>query len=224
MLLSIFKTDSNKFVLVEVFVISIIVILKYLGLLPFSATPFLFVAGWIFLKLTKSGWKQIGLKRPTKWSMKKTVIAGLLIAVVYEFLDIYVLEPVTIFITNQKTDLSKFNNVPSNFFLFAIILIGIWTLAAFGEEMIYRGYIMNLLAKVFRNSKYTWAISLIISSLLFGSIHYYEGITGIIGVAITGFLLGAAYLYSDKNLWLPIFIHGFYDTIGLVFLYFGWFK
>jgi membrane protease YdiL (CAAX protease family) len=39
---------------------------------------------------------------------------------------------------------------------------------------------------------------------------------------VAGFILGAAYLVSGRNLWTTVLAHGFIDTFGVVCLYFGW--
>jgi membrane protease YdiL (CAAX protease family) len=42
-----------------------------------------------------------------------------------------------------------------------------------------------------------------------------------IGSTVSGLLFGLLYLKAGRNLWLPIFAHGFSDTIGLALIYFG---
>ena len=35
--------------------------------LPFSKTPFLFILGWISLRLRQQGWEDVGLRRSGNW-------------------------------------------------------------------------------------------------------------------------------------------------------------
>jgi len=84
--------------------------------------------------------------------------------------------------------------------------------AAFFEELYYRGFFFGLL---FRNTKLGFFPALIISALVFASLHLYqsEEIPTLIGIFITT-LLGAglfAWLYVEWNfnLWVPIGLHFF---------------
>jgi membrane protease YdiL (CAAX protease family) len=43
--------------------------------------------------------------------------------------------------------------------------------AAFGEEMVYRGYLMNRVADLFAKSRTGWIISLLGVNVLFGFAH-----------------------------------------------------
>src|SRR5262249_44710764 len=48
---------------------------------------------------------------------------------------------------------------------FRILFLGLaltWTLAAFGEEMVYRGYLMNRVVELGHNSRVAWAVSLVL--------------------------------------------------------------
>ena len=65
-------------------------------------------------------------------------------------------------------------------------------------------------------------IAVVAVSILFGYGHYYKGPAGIVDSGVAGFILGAAYLMSGRNLWTTVLAHGFIDTFGVVGLYFGW--
>jgi membrane protease YdiL (CAAX protease family) len=97
----------------------------------------------------------------------------------------------------------------------------VWTLAAFGEEMIFRGYFMNRIADLLGNGRTGWISALLLSSLLFGVGHGYQGLAGAIGTTEIGLLLGALYLVNRRNLWMNIVCHGFIDSISLISLYFS---
>lgn len=96
-----------------------------------------------------------------------------------------------------------------------------WTLAGFGEELVFRGYFMNRVADLVGANRAGWLISLIVVSILFGITHLYQGTSGIIVVTLTGLLLGALYLATGRNLWLPIIAHGVNDTVGFILIFLG---
>jgi membrane protease YdiL (CAAX protease family) len=100
-------------------------------------------------------------------------------------------------------------------------LLLIWTFAAFGEEIGYRGYLINRAADVGSRSKAAYWVGVLIVSVLFGYGHYYKGPAGIIDSGMAGLILGATYVLSGRNLWACILAHGFIDTFGVVCLFFG---
>ena len=92
--------------------------------------------------------------------------------------------------------------------------------AAFFEELYYRGFFFG---QIFRNTKLGFFPSLIISALVFASLHLYQSddLATLIGIFITTFL-GAglfAWLYVEwnYNLWLPIGLHFFMNLSWEIF-------
>jgi hypothetical protein len=97
----------------------------------------------------------------------------------------------------------------------------VWPLAAFAEEMAYRGYALNRLTDLFGRSALSWALNAALLSVVFGLTHSAQGVTGILDNVLAGLLFSALYLASGRNLWLPILVHGVVDTSSLVLLYLG---
>jgi uncharacterized protein len=114
---------------------------------------------------------------------------------------------------------TRFENVRGNMPVLMGWLSVAWTVAAFGEEMIFRGYFMNRIYDLIGSGRTGWILALLLSSLLFGAAHGYQGLAGAIGTAEVGLLLGAVYLVNRRNLWMNVFCHGFIDSISLISLY-----
>ena len=72
-----------------------------------------------------------------------------------------------------------------------------------------------------RFSGLSWAGAALASSVLFGVIHTYQGVSGVIATGLTGLVFAAVYLGSGRNLWPAVIAHGVLDTAGLVMIYFG---
>lgn len=209
--------DNKLFIAAEL-IIALLIIVAYLAnLIPFSETPFLFLLGWFSLWLRGIGWRAVGFKRPARWS--RTLLLGIAVGVAYQFLTTYVLEPLVILLTGKQTDLSQFAPLRGNVFLLLFFLVLVWTLAAFGEELVYRGYLMNRVAELAGDGRGAWAVSLVVVSILFGVGHLYQGISGILVNTAAGLVYGALYLWSGRNLWLSIIVHGVYDTVGLLLIF-----
>jgi hypothetical protein len=60
-----------------------------------------------------------------------------------------------------------------------------------------------------------------ISSLLFGAIHYYQGLSGMISTGISGLFFGAYFLASGCNLWAAVLAHGVSNSIGFLLIFLG---
>jgi len=87
--------------------------------------------------------------------------------------------------------------------------------AGVGEEVVFRGFMLHYL------HVFPWTLNLtlalLISSVIFGLNHLYQGAGGVAGTAIVGFLFGLLFLLTG-NLLLPIIFHGVMDLRLLAIL------
>jgi membrane protease YdiL (CAAX protease family) len=211
---------DNKLLIIAELVIALLIMVVYLAdFIPLSATPFLLLLGWLSLRLRGIGWSAVGLKRPARW--RRTLLLGITVGVVCQFFSLYLLEPLIVLLTGKPIDLSQFAPVKGNVFLLALFLVLVWTLAAFGEELVYRGHLMNRVAELAGGSSMVWALSLVVVSVLFGVAHLYQGISGVATVIAASLVYGGLYLWSGRNLWAPIIAHGVYDTVAVLLAFWG---
>jgi len=117
-------------------------------------------------------------------------------------------------------DLSEFDRVASSVKWLSVSLAFTWTLFAFGEELIYRGYLMNRIASLIGDTRTGWLIALTLTSLVFGLAHSAQGITGVIENVIDGIILGSLYLAFGRSLAIPIIAHGVTDTTDFLLIFF----
>jgi membrane protease YdiL (CAAX protease family) len=209
--------DNRLLILAELVIVALV---RFGVLLPFSpATIPLLLLGSLSLWLRKSGWREIGLGRPASW--RRTILTGVGIFLPWSALDWWVVIPLVQRITGQSIDLSEFASVRGNLgaLLFWVALS--WTLAAFGEEMVWRGYLLNRLADLLGRSRAGWVLSLIVMGLLFGWGHNYQGSAGLLLNIYDGLVFGVLYLASGRNLWLAVIEHGLGNTLGFVLVYLG---
>jgi membrane protease YdiL (CAAX protease family) len=169
------------------------------------------------LWLRRSSWREFGLKKPKSWPKTILLAIGGLIAI---YIVVIITMPLVIRLTGQPVDRSQFETLRGNLSALIFGLLVVWTLAAFGEELIFRGYLMNTLARVLGNKNGGWIFACIVNSILFGIGHTYQGISGVILLGIIGLLYALFYLGSGRNLWVPILIHGLYDTSAFLVIFF----
>jgi len=213
------RRDSALLVALEFAIIAALFVADWTHHIYFSKTPFLFLLGWISLRWRGLGWRDVGLSFPASW--ERTIVIGVIGGIGMGALEVFITEPLLVKITGRMPDLSALSVLRGNWKLLLLFVAIMWPLAAFGEEMVYRGYLMNRVAGLFRNPKVAWVISLIAGSVVFGMAHIDQGITGQVENMINGLLLGVIFLASGRNLWAAIITHGVTDTIGIVLLYLG---
>ncbi len=184
-----------------------------------SKTPHLFLLGWASLRLRGLRWKDVGFARPGSWS--KAVVSGVAVGVVMQLFELFVSQPLLARWFGKMPDLSDFNDMVGNIKLFLIYLVLVWTLGALGEEIVYRGYLMNRVAGVFREGKASWVFSLLVVSIVFGCGHLDQGTTGMAENIWDGLLLGALYLACGRNLAAPVIAHATMDTLDFILIYLG---
>lgn len=187
--------------------------------LGFSSILFavFFIQGLLWLR--EESWRKFGLKRPRSWL--RTSFFSLLAAVILHLLLHFIFIPFVVRITGKVPDLSRFEELRGNLEAFIFMLFISWTLAAFGEEMIFRGFLLNSLASLFRNKKAGWTVAVVVSSVIFAAGHFYQGISGILLTGIIGLLYSLLYLWEERNLWMLILTHGIYDSAAFMVIYFN---
>lgn len=186
--------------------------------LPFSSTSIMLLFAFYSLWVRGLRWKDLGLEKPQSWW--KTILYGFGAAALIVIAFIWVILPIATWLTGKAIDFSIFEELHGNLPLFIQNIFLVWIFAAFGEEMIFRGYLMNRFADFFGRAFVGWTVPLIISSVIFGAAHSYQGVTGMITSGTIGFLIGVLYLFSKRNLWSAIICHGLVDTTFFTLVYF----
>jgi hypothetical protein len=211
--------DSWALAIVEFILVALLFIAEAHHLIPVSKTPELVLLGWISLRLRRLRWRDVGLtwKRP----ILQTILFGIAGGVAIELIELYVSQPLLVRITHRPPDLSDFNGLRGNFTLMLVGLALTWTLGAFGEEMAWRGWLMNRVAGLGRKTRVAWIASLLLVNAAFGTAHAYQGITGILDEGFMDLLLGLMFLWGGEDLWIPIVAHGVQDSIDTLLLYSG---
>ncbi|MDR3700851.1 MAG: type II CAAX endopeptidase family protein [Candidatus Sulfopaludibacter sp.] len=183
-----------------------------------NSVPLLFAMGLISFRLREGSWTAMGLGLPRSWT--RTALMAVGAAFVQQALGQFVVDPLTqpfLHYSARANPLETIHGSPM-----ALRWLGIiWTYAAFGEEIGYRGYLLNRVADLGGRTRTALAIGLLWSSIMFGFAHWYQGPAGIVSSVVSGIVFGAAYLLAGGNLWVAVLAHGFSDSLALLFTYVG---
>ncbi len=185
-----------------------------------NEVPILFVLGLASVRLRDGGWSALGFRRPASW--RRIVLIALVAAALRIALGDLLIEPLTSTFWPPIKAPADAAEIPGNIKAALIGLLIVWTFAAFGEEIGYRGYLLTRAADLGRRSTAAYWLGVVLVSVLFGYGHYYKGPAGIVDSGVAGLILGAAYMLSGRNLWTCILAHGFIDTVAVAAVFSGW--
>ena len=203
----------------EIAVFAAVVIADAAGYVPITQTLFLVPLIWLVLRLQRQPWAALGWARPP--SFARAVAVGVVAGVAMELLAVHVTTPLISGAFGVEPDYSQFKPIEGNLKWLAIAVSASWVIAAFGEEICFRGFLMERLARVLGGGRAAWLASLVLSSALFGWGHTEQGVSGWIQEGLSGFLLGALFLGFGRNLTVPIVAHGVSNTVAFVLIYLG---
>lgn len=189
------------------------------GFIPLSKTPFLFLAAWIFLRLRGLGWRSAGFELDRRWLA--LLLVGVAAGAAFWAFEFFVENPLLYRLTGGYPDLNVFSDLVGNVRLLAILIALNLVLAAFGEEMVWRGYALPRVAQILGDSRAAWAASILAVNAAFALAHLYQGEAGIAQAAVQGVLLGLLYLATGRNLLAPIAAHFTANTCDFVTMYLG---
>lgn len=189
----------------------------FAGVIPLSKTPFLVLVVWLSLRFRSQPWSSVGLSRPR--SIRTSLAVGIVAGLVMEVFADFGTTPLLTQLLGGAPDLETFRDVVGNLPFLGILLALNWPLAAFGEELVYRGFLMARLATLFGDSRRAWWMSLLLANVVFGFAHGYQGPTGVIQEGFNGVLLGLLFRYSGRNLMVPMIAHGVSNSLAFVLMY-----
>ena len=189
-----------------------------LRILP-NEVPILTLIALGSLRFMDGGWGALGFRRPASW--RRVILLAVGAAALRLVLGAFVVEPVTAHFWPPIVGPKFINDIAGNPIAALEALGLIWTFAAFGEEIGYRGYIMGRAAAAGGGGKVAWAFAMVAASVLFGYGHFYKGPAGVLDSGVAGLILAAAYLLSGRCLWTTILAHGLIDTTAVTLTYLG---
>jgi uncharacterized protein len=190
-------------------ILSILIILAGNFLfLPLSAILVL-----VWRSLSHTPWSEIGYVRPKSWT--RTFAIGIVFGVAFKFLMKAIVMPLLgAPPINQAYHWVSGNTaaLPAMFFLMIVV-------AGFGEETFYRGWMFERLGKLFGTSAWAKASIVLLTSIVFASLHYSDqGIPGVEQAMISGVVFGTIFARTGRIFVLMV-AHAAFDLGALAMIY-----
>jgi len=101
-----------------------------------------------------------------------------------------------------------------------VMIYSMIVIAGFGEETFYRGWMFERLAKLFGQSVWAKIAIVLITSILFASLHYLQqGVPGMTQALMTGLIFGSIFAITGQIFMLMI-AHAAFDLTALWMIYY----
>ncbi len=162
----------------------------------------------------KEKFSSLGFKKPD--NLLKMIFVVLLLAVAWTVIQFSITLPILNHSFGTTQNLIPYESLKGNVGSLAYFLFLTWTLAAFGEEIVYRGYLQKRTLDIFGNAQAGIILAVAISSILFGIAHLEQGAIGFVVTSIDAVFFSAIKLRFNNNLFASVLAHGFNNTIGFV--------
>ena len=189
---------------------------------PWTKFPYTFliliVAAFLISYTSSGSLKELGFR--SQLSPGKVLGISLLLFICIEPVLDFIIQPLVNKLTSEIPDYSAFDSLKGNSQKFSKYLLLTWISAAFGEEIIFRGFLFRQFNILIPQIKYKNLIIILLSSILFSLPHLYLGLGGMIITFIFGLIFSLIYIRYNYNLWIVIIVHGLVDSLFITLVYF----
>ena len=173
----------------------------------------------IFLVLRREGktFSDLGLNK--KNLTVGAALLGILSALAWvAFMQIVYIPSIKHFF--EVPDYTEYNFIRSSMPRLVMTIAAAWVIGGFYEEIVFRGYIQNLLEKKLFKEMGNF-LPIAVTSILFGLYHLQQDVFAVIAACLGGLYWSILYKNLNNNLWISIISHAVFDMITLILIYSG---
>lgn len=184
---------------------------------PLSVVVALLALAWVLRRRGES-WQRLLGATPVSWWGATIGVAGMALgALVVPSLVFSIALPLGLPAPSMNDLAMVRGNTPALFGLLAIA----WTTAAVGEELLFRGFLIDRLTRAWGGGRVAATGAVGAQALLFGVAHANQGVGGVVATALVALVLGLGFLVLNRRL-VPVMVaHGLVDSVGAIALFAG---
>ena len=171
----------------------------------------------VLLPLARQSFQSVGLARPEHAA--RFLLLGLALGVFAYLVGTFGIDPLGRILVGESPDVSDFGDIKGDWGRLATYLAASWIVGAFIEELVFRGFLIEIGARLF-GARAVWPLA-VGGSFLFGWVHLYQGASGVLTTGLMGMLLASIYLLTGRRVLLVMIVHGLVDTFAFVLAFTG---
>ena len=128
---------------------------------------------WYGLRLRGEGCRQFGLslRLVSRGAIRRTILQSFAVFLVATFAFVFGAIVVANVFGIPEADMSGYDFLRGNLTALIASLAGVYVVSSFGEEVIYRAFLINRIAELGSNTKGAWTAGVVCSSIIFGLVH-----------------------------------------------------
>jgi membrane protease YdiL (CAAX protease family) len=167
----------------------------------------------VWTSLSRTPWREIGYVRPRSWIV--SLVIGIAFGVAFKFLmKAFVMPLLGANPVNQA-----YHYLAGNWAALPAAVLTMIIVAGIGEETVFRGYMFERLGKLLGRSLAARIVTVIITSAVFASLHYFgQGLAGVQQAAITGLVFGTVFAVTGR-IWMLMCAHAAFDLTAVAMIF-----
>ena len=182
-------------------------------LADFAFKPLSAILVLLWAQQSHTPWRELGFVRPRSWF--GILAVGIVFGVVFKL----VMKAVVMPLLGADPINHAYQYVVGNPAALPGILYAAVIGAAFGEEIVFRGYFFERLGKLLGTGTAARVAIVLLTSGLFGLAHFFnQGLPGVLQGTITGLVFGAVFAATGR-IWTLIFAHAAFNLTAIAIIY-----
>jgi membrane protease YdiL (CAAX protease family) len=179
----------------------------------FLVAPFSAILALVWVRLSRTPWREIGYVRPKNWILSITI--GIVFGCVFKLGMKAVVMP----LLGADPINQAYHNLAGNTAALPGMILTLIIVAGFGEETVFRGWMFERFGKLFGSSVWARTLIVLVTSVWFGLLHYKEqGLAGVEQAIITGLVFGTIFAIR-RRIFMLMVAHAAFDLMALAIIY-----
>ncbi len=167
----------------------------------------------VWTRLSRTPWREIGYVRPRTW------IGSLAIGIVFGIAFKLLMKAIVMPLLGANPINQAYHSLVGNRAALPAAVLTMIIVAGFGEETVFRGYMFERLGKLLGRSLAARIAIVLVTTGLFGSLHYFEqGLAGAQQATITGLVFGTVFAVTGR-IWMLMCAHAAFDLTAVAIIY-----